>query len=331
MRRRRLRTLRGTSRASCFEIANGSPANAANGLSSMPATSAFARNKQPDEWPSFSDGAPWTLPSRAPKSSERAFARRETIMTEKAKRDGHFGLAGQRVLVVGGTSGMGLGTVRMAAEAGAEVIAAGPKPPAAGVLPSTNGTRYAPVDMTNEASIVALFDEVGPLDHVLVSATPPTVSKPFLEQDVASAQQFMNGKFFGSWACARYAVPKMRAGGSITFVTGCISVRPAGSAMVTASFAALEALTPALAQELGPLRVNTLRPGVIDSAMWNFLDPSRRERFFQYVAETMPVRRVGAIKDIGHAAVFLMTNPYVTGAVLEISGGETLVNLKGPS
>ncbi len=138
----------------------------------------------------------------------------------------------------------------------------------------------------------------------------------------------MNGKFFGSWACARHAAPRMRAGGSITFLTGGAAIRPrAGMATVTATFAALETLSQALALELGPLRVNTLRPGVIDSDMWSFLDEAGRAKLRQKVQETFPVRRIGTIEDIGHAAVFLMTNPYVTGAVLEISGGETLVKL----
>jgi NAD(P)-dependent dehydrogenase (short-subunit alcohol dehydrogenase family) len=97
--------------------------------------------------------------------------------------------------------------------------------------------------------------------------------------------------------------------------------------MVTAAFAALEALSQALALELGPLRVNTIRPGVIDSAMWNFLDTDARVDFRQKVSSTMPVRRVGSIDDIGHAALFLMTNPYVTGTVLEVSGGEPLITL----
>ena len=97
--------------------------------------------------------------------------------------------------------------------------------------------------------------------------------------------------------------------------------------MATATFAALEALSQSLALELGPLRVNTIRPGVIDSDMWDFLDEAGRKQFRKTVAETMPAGRIGQIEDIGHAAVFLMTNPYVTGAVLEVSGGEPLITL----
>jgi NAD(P)-dependent dehydrogenase (short-subunit alcohol dehydrogenase family) len=241
-----------------------------------------------------------------------------------------YSLKGQKVVIVGGTSGMGLGAARAALAAGAEVIVASRRPNGTrGTIgPETDRFERAVVDITDEASIRTLFEGVGELDHLLVTATPPAKDGPFLQQDLGAAQAIMNGKFFGSWLCARYAAPRIRAGGSITFLTGGAAIRPrAGIATLTAAFAALETLSQALALELGPLRVNTLRPGVIDSDMWGFLDGEEREKLRQKVRETFPVRRIGTIEDIGHAAVFLMTNPYVTGAVLEISGGETLVKL----
>jgi NAD(P)-dependent dehydrogenase (short-subunit alcohol dehydrogenase family) len=243
-----------------------------------------------------------------------------------------YSLEGQKVVIVGGTSGMGLGAARAAAEAGAKVVVAGRRPEGArssgGGERETDRFEHAVVDITDEPSIRQLFERVGKLDHLLVTATPSAKDGPFLQQDLSAAQAIMNGKFFGSWACARHAAPRMRAGGSITFLTGGAAIRPrAGMATVTATFAALETLSQALALELGPLRVNTLRPGVIDSDMWSFLDEAGREKLRQKVRETFPVRRIGTVEDVGHAAVFLMTNPYVTGAVLEISGGETLVKL----
>src|SRR5262245_60263567 len=168
-------------------------------------------------------------------------------------------LQGKRVVVVGGTSGMGLGAARAAAMAGAEVIVAGRRATTSrAVEANAIAFRHSLVDVTDESSVRALFDEIGELDHLFVSATPPSGAPgAFLEQDVAGAQEVMNGKFFGSWACARYAAPNMRTGGSITFLTGCVSVRPRrGATIVTATFAALEAFSQALALELGPLRVN---------------------------------------------------------------------------
>jgi NAD(P)-dependent dehydrogenase (short-subunit alcohol dehydrogenase family) len=233
-------------------------------------------------------------------------------------------LSGRRVVVVGGTSGMGLATVRAAAAHGAEVVAAGRRPLADRA--PIEGVRQAAADVTDEASVRALFDEVGRLDHLVVSASSGSPG-PFLEQDLAAARTFVDGKLLGSWTCARYAAPLMRAGGSITFVTGCAVVRPPGNAaMVTAAFAAVEALSRALALELGPLRVNTIRPGYTDSDMWSTLSDAERDRLRRRVAEAMPVGRMGTPEDIAHAALFLMTSRQTTGAVLEVSGGETLVN-----
>jgi NAD(P)-dependent dehydrogenase (short-subunit alcohol dehydrogenase family) len=233
-------------------------------------------------------------------------------------------LAGTRVVVVGGTSGMGLATARAAAAQGAEDVVAAGRRPVADRAP-VDGVRQAQVDVTDEASVRALFDGLGELDHLFVSSSPGAPG-PLLEQDLAAARSFVDGKLLGSWACARYAAPHMRAGGSITFVTGCAVVRPPRhAAMVVAAFAAVEALSRALALELGPLRVNTIRPGYTDSEMWSGLSDAERDGFRRRVADAVPTGRMGTPDDIAHAALFLMTSHQTTGAVLEVSGGETLV------
>lgn len=233
-------------------------------------------------------------------------------------------LAGRRVVVVGGTSGMGRATAVAAAAAGAEAIAAGRRP-VAGRAPA-EGVRDVVADVTDAGSVRALFDGLGALDHLLVSASPGTPG-PLLAQEPEEARSFLDGKLFGAWLCARYAVPRMRPGGSITFVTGAGVVRPPrAAAMVTAAFAGVEGLTRALALELGPLRVNAIRPGYTDSEMWGGLSAAERATLRRRVAATLPSGRMGTPEDIAHAALFLMTNPQTTGAVLEVSGGEPLVD-----
>ena len=233
-------------------------------------------------------------------------------------------LAGRRVVVIGGTSGMGLATVRAAVAHGAEVVSAGRRP--TGAREAIPGVRQAEVDVTDETSVRALFEDIDSLDHLLVSASPGTPG-PFLEQDLAAARGFIDGKLLGSWTAARYAAPRMPPGGSITFITGCAVLRPPRhAATVTAAFAAVEALSRALALELGPLRVNTIRPGYTDSEMWSDLNDTQREGLRRRVADALPVGRMGIPEDIAHAAMFLMTNRQTTGAVLEVSGGEPLVD-----
>jgi NAD(P)-dependent dehydrogenase (short-subunit alcohol dehydrogenase family) len=215
-----------------------------------------------------------------------------------------------KLVVVGGTSGMGRATVEAARSQGFEVVSAGRRPDA-----------DLRVDVTDPESVRALFDTVGELDHLLVTASPGRPG-PILEQEPAEARTFLDGKLFGAWLCARYAAPRMPAGGSITFITGVAGVRPPrGAATVTAAFAGVEALTRALALELGPLRVNTIRPGYTDTEMWG----ADRSELRRRVAAALPVGRIGEAADVAHAALFLMTNPQVTGAVLEVSGGESLV------
>jgi NAD(P)-dependent dehydrogenase (short-subunit alcohol dehydrogenase family) len=113
----------------------------------------------------------------------------------------------------------------------------------------------------------------------------------------------------------------------MTFLTGGTGARAKlGLAAVTSTFAAVDSLSQSLALELAPIRVNTIRPGFIDTQFWDDLPADQVEAIRSKVRETFPARRVGTIADVGHAAVFLMTNPYVTGTVLEVSGGELLVD-----
>jgi len=235
------------------------------------------------------------------------------------------------VVVVGGTSGMGRAIAQAALAAGASVTVAGRRPigERTGLEPDPR-LDHAVVDVTDEATVRALFERLAgpPIDHVIVTAAPaPGASPPLLAGDAAAFRRYLDDKLGGSLSVARWAAPRLRAGGSITFVTGVAAVKPrAGMAMVSVAFAAVEALARALAIELGPVRVNTIRPGLIDSDMWSFLDATARGELHAKVTAMFPVHRVGAPADIGHAAIFLMTNPYVTGSVLEVTGGEQLVD-----
>jgi NAD(P)-dependent dehydrogenase (short-subunit alcohol dehydrogenase family) len=215
-----------------------------------------------------------------------------------------------KLVVVGGTSGMGRATVTAARALGWDVVSAGRREDA-----------DAFVDVTDPASVEALFSQVGALDHLLVTASPGRPG-PILEQAPDEARTFLDGKLFGAWLCARYAAPRMSPQGSITFITGVAVVRPPrGAATVTAAFAGVEALSRSLALELGPIRVNTIRPGYTDTDMWG---PDRSALRIK-IAAGLPTGRIGEPEDIADAALFLMKNPQVTGAVLEVSGGESLV------
>lgn len=236
-------------------------------------------------------------------------------------------LAGKTVVVVGGKTGIGLGVAQAARAAGAQVIVAGRRAATAEERPELAEFLQVSLDMRDEPSVRSAFDRIGTLDHLVVTAAPDLGTwGAFMDADMNGVRSYLEGKFLGSWACARYAAPHLQPRGSIVFLTGGMAARPKiGFAAVTSAFAAVEALSGSLALELAPTRVNTIRPGFIDTDMWSFLPAEHRDGLRHKVAETFPARRVGQAADIGHAAVFLMTNPYVTGTVLEVSGGENLV------
>lgn len=236
-------------------------------------------------------------------------------------------LRGKKVVIVGGKTGIGLGIARAARASGATVIVASRRIASIEERPDLTDFEQISLDMRNESTVRAAFEAIGSFDHLVVTAAPDLGTwGGFMDEDMQGVRSYMEGKFLGTWACARYAGPHVGANGSITFLTGGMAVRPKlGYAAVTSSFAAVEALSGSLALELAPTRVNTIRPGFIDTEMWSFLPDEQRDGLRKKVAETFPSRRAGKAEDIAHAALFLMTNPYVTGTIIEVSGGENLV------
>lgn len=240
-------------------------------------------------------------------------------------------LSGKKVVVVGGKTGIGLGIARAALAAGATVVVASRRITSTGSRPDLAGFEQASMDMRDETSVRNAFAAIGPFDHLVVTAAPDIGTwGSFMDADMGGVRSYVEGKFLGTWACARYAAPLLRTGGSMSFLSGGMAARPKpGFTAVTSSFAAVEALSASLAVELAPTRVNTIRPGYVETDMWNFLPAEVRAGMSQQVAASFPARRAGQAADIAHAALFLMTNPYITGTVLEVSGGENLVNAIG--
>jgi len=251
-----------------------------------------------------------------------------TTTEQKSPHALSFDLTGKRVVVVGGKRAIGLGVAQAAHAMGAAVTIASRSDVSAEQRPELASFEHVILDMRSEASVQAAFDAIGQFDHLVVTAGPELGSwGSFMDPDMSGVRSYVEGKFLGTWACARHAAPHLAAGGSMTFLTGGIGARAKfGLAAVTATFAAVDSLSQSLALELAPIRVNTIRPGFIDTEFWDVLPAEQVENIRAKVRAQFPARRVGTIADVGHAAVFLMTNPYVTGTVLEVSGGELLVD-----
>ena len=252
----------------------------------------------------------------------------ETMSPEKKSPPSpSFDLRGKRVVVVGGKTSIGLGVAQAAHAMGASVTVASRRDFDLERHHELAAFDQIVLDMQDESSVRAAFETVGAFDHLVVTAGPKLGSwGSFMDADMRGVRSYLEGKFLGTWACARYAAPHLRPGGSMTFLTGGLGARPKlGLAAVTPTFAAVDSLSQSLALELAPIRVNTIRPGFIDTEFWGSLPPNDVEAIREKVRSSFPARRIGTSADVGHAAVFLMTNPYVTGTVLEVSGGELLV------
>jgi NAD(P)-dependent dehydrogenase (short-subunit alcohol dehydrogenase family) len=130
----------------------------------------------------------------------------------------------------------------------------------------------------------------------------------------------MESKFWGAYRVGRAA--KITEGGSLTFVSGFLSVRPSASSVLQGAInAALEALARGLALELAPVRVNAVSPGLIATPLWSGMAEEKRAAMFAGAAQRLPARRVGQPEDIANAVMFLMTTSFATGSTVRVDGG----------
>jgi len=235
-------------------------------------------------------------------------------------------LQGKRIVIIGGTSGMGLATAKAAAALGAQVVIGGRTNEKLERAKKEIGGQVTglTLDVGEEAQIKAFFAEVGQFDHL---TTPGSTihGGPFLTLDSASARADFQSKFWGQYLAAKYGAPLVRPGGSLVFFSGIWSQRPpAGAAAIAAINGAIEALARALAVELAPIRVNAVSPGLVDTPIFAGMPPARREEMFRAFSEAAPVKRVGRPEDVAAAVLYLMGNSFTTGSTLYVDGGYLL-------
>lgn len=228
-------------------------------------------------------------------------------------------LVGKKVVVVGGSSGIGLATARLAQAEGADVIIASRNEERLNAAASKLKVSAVTADVTSDESVANLFHRCGPVDHVVVTAaqlrTGPV--KTVAMEDVRAT---MEGKFWGAWRVAREA--QINAGGSLTLVTGYLSVRPRpNAAIVGAANGALESLARSLALELAPVRVNAVSPGIIDTPIRAAMPEQARREMLEKTAASLPVGRVGTGEDVARQILAFMTIGFMTGAIVYLDGG----------
>jgi NAD(P)-dependent dehydrogenase (short-subunit alcohol dehydrogenase family) len=243
-------------------------------------------------------------------------------------------LDGKRVVVIGGSSGIGLETARLALSQGANVTIAGRSEDrlsraaatlAAATLKNVpDQLRTVVADMADGESIQSLFSGESQVDHVFVPAGELRPgSADLLTGDIAGMRSVLEVRLLGVAHVVRHAKPLLK-NGSIVLMSGLFATRPAkGGAIAAAAVAAVQGMTRALALDLAPIRVNAVAPGLIDTPLWDAFGPQREAILGR--ASKLPVGRAGRPEEIAAAVVFLMTNEFVTGVVLPVDGGGSLV------
>jgi NAD(P)-dependent dehydrogenase (short-subunit alcohol dehydrogenase family) len=237
-------------------------------------------------------------------------------------------LTNKRVVIIGGTSGIGLATAHAAIDAGAEVVVASSRRSSvdAALGELSAGTTGHTLDVLDTVAMQAFFDQVGEFDHLAYTAGESLRLLPVDGMDLNQARGFFQVRFFGALNAVSVATKHIRPGGSITLTSGAARTRPgAGWSVASSVCGATTSLAGALAVELAPLRVNVVEPGVVRSPLWSAMSVDDQQAMYDQQAESLPVGRVGEVEDVARAFLYSMTQSFMTGTSIPVDGGALLV------
>ncbi|MEZ5599415.1 MAG: SDR family oxidoreductase [Pseudomonadales bacterium] len=240
-------------------------------------------------------------------------------------------LESRRVVVIGGSAGIGLAVARLAAAAGAQVcIGSSDSGRVARAVSALGGKASGrAIDVRDEASVAAFFAAAGPVDHLVYTAGDWgsfRAPRPVAELDLEAAGAVFAVRFWGALATIKHAAPHLAEDGSITLTDGVVAHRPRKAApLSTAMAGAVEHLTRALAVDLAPLRVNAVCPGLVLTGVWDDIPEAERDERLRRMTGHQPLPRAAMPDEVARAYLYLMTGTYTTGQVLVVDGGRTLV------
>lgn len=226
------------------------------------------------------------------------------------------------MVVLGGTSGIGLAIAEAAVREGATVLVASSRSTRVEAAVERLTCDGHTLDLTDEAAVKSFFDRIGPFDHLAFTAGETVWQRPIAQIDLADAKRLFDLRVWGAFMAAKYGSPCIRPGGSIVLTSSTLAVRAGSGWTVGASISsAVAGLTRALAVELAPVRVNCVAPGVVRTPLWDRLPEQEREAVFAAAAATLPVGRIGEPSDAAAAYLFLMRQGFATGQTVVIDGG----------
>jgi NAD(P)-dependent dehydrogenase (short-subunit alcohol dehydrogenase family) len=236
-------------------------------------------------------------------------------------------LQGKTVFITGGSSGMGFAAAAAVVEAGGFVCIASRSAEKLASAKNRIGKNVQTfvLDVTSEDAVKALFENIEPFDH-LVTCAAGTAFGPFIESDVAQVRAYFESKFWGQYYTVKHACKKIKKGGSIVLFSGAANKKASPNMTASASInGAVEGLVRTLAQELAPIRVNVVSPGLIDTEMHDIMPKEEREGLFGFLSQMLPISRVGLPDDAAHAVMYLLEAEYATGTVVSVDGGYSAI------
>ena len=237
-------------------------------------------------------------------------------------------LEGQRIIILGGTVGIGFGVAAAAADEGAQVVvvSSNPERVAQAVAKLPQGAEGHTVDLSKEDEVKALFQRIGAFDHLVYTAGDWALFGSFESLDLEAAKRSFDVRYWGALAAIKYGLPHIRSTGSIVLTSGISAQRPfKGWAMPASILGGMEALARALALELGPLRVNIVAPGMVTTEMWDELPAEERQKMYAEMAAKLPVGRVANALEVAETYLYLMRQTFSTGQVIVVDGGGVLI------
>lgn len=248
-------------------------------------------------------------------------------MTQKQQSENREELSEKRIVVLGGSSGIGLEVAQQVVTRGARaIIASSNADRVARAIATLDGKAEGhTLDLSNEHEIQAFFQKLGDFDHLVFTAGDTLQLNELETTDLAKARHAFELRYWAALAAVKYAIPHIRKDGSIVLTTGVAGRRPHKGWTVAASICGtIEALTRALAVELAPIRVNAVCPGVVRTNLWNNMQEKDRETMYENAGKHLLVGRVGEAGEIARAYLFLMQEGYSTGRTIVLDGGALL-------
>jgi NAD(P)-dependent dehydrogenase (short-subunit alcohol dehydrogenase family) len=232
-----------------------------------------------------------------------------------------------RVLIVGGTSGIGLAVATAVSEhRGTPIVVSRSQSSVDRALTSLPADAEGiAVDLNSNESVSRMAAQVGGIDHLVYTAGEPLALRYLSDITAEMARSFFDTRFVGAITAIRAVAPSIRENGSITLTSGSAGERPgAGWALGASICGAINSLTRAMAIELAPIRVNAVAPGVLRSPLWDAMSKSEREQMYEDIGAGLPLGRVGTVDEVAKAYIYAMTQSYGTGVVLPVDGGTVI-------